>query len=203
MDTIDLRNLACPEPVIRTKKAIEAHPNAVLTILLNDAASRENVTRMATSLGATVAAEELGGDEVKLTVTTGEAPAQAEVQPELVACTVPQAGARATVLVKSRYMGIGDDGLGRILMKAFLKTLKTAEPLPERVIFVNGGVHLTTTGSEEIDALEELAGLGVDIVSCGTCLDYFGKLDQVEVGAVGNMFDIVSHLNRASKVIAP
>ena len=203
METLDLRNLACPEPVIRTKRAIEANPDTVLTILLNNPASCENVTRMAGALGAEVEAQTLPDGEFQLTVTTGEAQEAPAAEPELTACTVPAGSARATVLVKNHVMGLGDDELGRILMKAFLKTLKSADPLPACIIFVNCGVDLTTEGSEEIETLQELEGLGVEIISCGTCLDFFGKLDQVKVGIVSNMFDIVDRLNRAPKVIAP
>jgi len=203
MEPLDLRDLACPEPVIRTKRAVEANPDAVLTILLNSPASRENVARMAKSLGAEVEAETLADGEFQLTITTGQPQEPLATEPELMACTPSVASARATVFVKNSVMGFGDDALGRILMKAFLKTLKNSEPLPECIVFVNGGVHLTTEGSEEIDTLKELEGLGVAIVSCGTCVDYFGKLGQLEVGSVGNMFDIVERLNHASKVVAP
>ncbi|MFW6161269.1 MAG: sulfurtransferase-like selenium metabolism protein YedF [Planctomycetota bacterium] len=205
METLDLRNLACPEPVIRTKRAIEANPNSVLTVLLNHPASRENVARMARSLGAQVEEAETDDGEFTLTVTTPEAesPQTAEPQPEMAECTVPAGGARPTVLVKNDVMGLGNDELGRILMKAFLKTLREADPLPACLIFINAGVHLTTEGSEEIAALAQLAERGVEIVSCGTCLDYYDKLDAVQVGLVGNMFDIVDRLVRAPKVIAP
>ena len=203
MVQLDVRDLACPEPVIRTKKVIEANPGSVIEIVLNHPASLTNVTRMATSMGAAVETEELAGGEYKLSVTTGQEPVREEPAPDLVACDVAGAPARATVFVKNNVMGLGDDELGRILMKAFLKTLRSADPPPAEIILVNNGVHLTTGGSEEIETLKELAGMGVEIVSCGTCLDFFGKLGQVEVGTVGNMFDIVERLNRASKIIAP
>jgi len=199
MAILDLRNRPCPEPVVETKRAIEANPNSVLEILLNHPASVTNVTRMATSLGATVEKEELGENEVKLVVTTAEPAPQTETAPQP---TEAQAG-QATVFIKNNYMGLGNEELGRVLMKAFLKTLKRATPLPREIIFINNGVHLVTTGSEEIETLRELAEAGVEIVSCGTCLDYFGKLDKVEVGTVGNMFEIVERLNRAAKIIAP
>jgi len=203
METLDLRNMACPEPVIRTKRAVEANPGAVLTILLDNAASRENVTRMARSLGAEVECEEVAGGEFTLTVTAPETAAAPDTEPEMVPCPIPSAGARPAVFVKNNVMGLGDDELGRILMKAFLKTLRDAEPLPACIIFVNAGVHLTTEGSEEIPTLEALAERGVEIISCGTCLDFFNKLNAVKVGIVGNMFDIVDRLTRAPKVIAP
>lgn len=202
MDPLDLRNLACPEPVIRAKKAIEGSPNSVLEILVNSPATVANVTRMAQSLGARVVAEGLPGGDCKLTITTGAAPA-ARPAPQPEPCGAPAPPGRATIFLKNNVMGLGDDRLGRILMKAFLKTLKTADPLPAEIVCLNAAVHLTTEGSEEIATLQELAALGVEVMSCGTCLDFFGKLDKVRVGIVGNMFDIVTRLNRAAKIIAP
>lgn len=202
MEILDLRNLACPEPVIRAKRAIEEHPNSVIELLINSPAALSNVTRMARSLGALVASRELPGGEFVVTVTTGGPPA-AETALEPAGDAAAQSPGRATIFIRNNVMGHGDERLGRVLLKAFLKTLKTAQPLPREIICVNAGVHLTTEGSEEIPTLLELAEMGVDVVSCGTCLDFFGKLDKVRVGIVGNMFDIVTRLNRASKIITP
>ena len=105
--------------------------------------------------------------------------------------------------IHNNVLGHGDDELGRILMKAFLKTLRSVQPLPAKLLFINAGVHLTTEGSEEIPTLQDLADLGVEILSCGTCLDYYGKADKLRVGLAGNMFDIVDSLVRAAKVIVP
>jgi len=204
METLDVRGLACPEPVIRVRKAILQHPNSALQVLVNNPATVTNVTRMATSLGAQVASEELPGGEVRLSITTAAAPPEQQPAVELEACgTQPPTGGRAVVLVKNNVMGLGDDRLGRVLMKAFLKTLKNAQPPPAALIFVNNGVMLTTEGSEEIATLRELADAGTDIISCGTCLDFFGRLDKVLVGTVGNMLDIVERLNAAPKIITP
>jgi len=203
METLDLRGLACPEPVIRAKKAIEANPNSMLKLQINSAATVTNVTRMAGSLGAQVETQELPGGEYALTVTTGQAPAAPEPAALPAPCDAQAPPARASVFLNSNLLGLGDDRLGRILMKAFLKTLKSLSPLPREILCINSAVHLTTDGSEEIPTLLELAELGVDVVSCGTCLDFFRKLDKLRVGIVGNMFDIVGRLNRASKIISP
>lgn len=203
METLDLRNLACPEPVIRTRQAIAAHPQSVLEALINNAATLTNVTRMARSLGAEVVSEQLDSGEYRLTIATPAAPVEDVPAPQAEPCEVGGPRGRATVFIKSNVMGLGNDQLGRVLMKAFLKTLKNAEPLPAEILCVNNGVHLTTEGSEELGALGELAERGVEILSCGTCLDFFGKLDQVRVGGVANMLDIVTRLNRAAKIIAP
>ena len=203
MQQIDVRDLACPEPVIRTKQAIEANPNSVIGILINNQASVTNVTRMAKAMGAGVETAELPGGEFRLTVTTSEAPAAPATLPELETCDIPPPSGGATVFIRNNVLGHGADELGRILMKAFLKTLKSATPLPKELIFINNGVHLTSEGSEELATLAALGEAGVEIVSCGTCLDFYGKLDRVRVGIVGNMFDIVSRLNWASKIIVP
>jgi selenium metabolism protein YedF len=202
VETLDLRNLACPEPVIRAKRAIEEHPNSVIELRINSPATVTNVARMARALGAEVASRELPGGEYSLTVTTGQPPApQPELEPAAADAQAPPQG--ATILLNNNVLGLGDDRLGRVLMKAFLKTLKSAKPLPREIICLNNGIHLTTEGSEEIPTLLELAELGVDVMSCGTCLDFYGKLDKVRVGIVGNMLDIVTRLNRAAKIITP
>ena len=203
METLDLRNLACPEPVIRAKRAIEEHPSSVLELRVNSAATVTNLTRMARALGAEVASRELPGGEYTLTVQTAQAPPAAQPALQPVARDAQAPPGRATIFLNNNVMGLGDDRLGRVLMKAFLKTLKTVAPLPREIICVNAAVHLTTEGSEEIPTLLGLAELGVDVVSCGTCLDFFGKLQSVRVGTVGNMFDIVARLNRAAKIISP
>jgi len=203
METLDLRNLACPEPVLRTRNAIAAHPGSVFEALVNHAATLANVTRMARALGAQVVSEELDSGEYRLTISTPPAPVEEAPLARAEPCEVGLPKGRATVFIKNNVLGLGDDRLGRILMKAFLKTLQSADPLPAEIICVNNGVHLTTAGSEELATLGELAEKGVEVVSCGTCLDFFGKLDKVRVGGVVDMLDIVTRLNRAAKIITP
>jgi len=110
-------------------------------------------------------------------------------------------GAKVVVLVASQVVGSGDDRLGAILMRSFLKTLKEADPRPWRLLFVNAGVRLTTTGSDLLDDLRALEQQGVEVLSCGTCLDYFGLLDAIQVGAKTNMREIVASLVRADRVV--
>jgi len=86
-------------------------------------------------------------------------------------------------------------------MKAFLNTLHDSEPKPEKIMFINNGVKLTTEGSEVLDSLAALTADGVQIMSCGTCLNYYGILDKLKFGIAGNMYDIVNVLLEAGKVI--
>lgn len=110
----------------------------------------------------------------------------------------PPATGNVVVYIASDLLGKGDEQLGRILMCAFLKTLKDVAPLPNTMIFINSGVRLTTAGSDVIDDLSSLANLGVMIISCGTCLDYYRLKDALQVGTVTNMYEIAATLLRGS-----
>ena len=112
---------------------------------------------------------------------------------------------RRTFLVyfSSDVIGRGDDELGRLLMRSFIKSLLDTPPLPKRMIFLNSGVKLATEGSLVSEALKEFEARGVEILSCGTCLDYFRLKDKLEAGKVTNMFDIISSLQTFDKVVQP
>jgi selenium metabolism protein YedF len=107
------------------------------------------------------------------------------------------------VLIDGATVGRGDDVLGSVLMKSFLHTLKEVRPLPWRLIFLNAGVKLASEGSDLVAVLRELEGLGVEIFSCGTCLDFFKLKEKLAVGSVTNMYDIVSSLVTAASVLRP
>jgi selenium metabolism protein YedF len=193
MKTIDCRAHKCPYPVVETRKQLLAAPGVPLTILVGDDASRENVARMAASQGyqSRISPTE-GGFALEL--TPGEKPAPSgriEIQGKTVA------------FITSDEMGSGNAELGRVLLKNLLFTMtETASP-PDVMLFVNAGVKLTVTGSEVLEALEKLACMGVDIASCGLCLDFFHLKDQLAVGRVTNMLEILETLQNAGRVIRP
>ncbi|MBE0479955.1 MAG: sulfurtransferase-like selenium metabolism protein YedF [Dehalococcoidia bacterium] len=111
------------------------------------------------------------------------------------------ARSRPVVLVSSDRLGTGDRRLGRILMKSFLNTVWDTENRPERIIFLNSAVRLTTEGSDVLDALALLERDGVELLSCGTCLEYYGIKDRLKAGRVTNMREIADTLFTASRVI--
>ena len=100
-------------------------------------------------------------------------------------------------------MGLGDDELGNILMKGFINTIKEVHPLPKKILFYNKGVQITTVDSPVIDTLKELELLGLEILVCGTCADYFKIKDKIGCGIISNMYDITESLTRSSHIIAP
>ena len=107
------------------------------------------------------------------------------------------------ILFASDQLGVGPEELGRILLRAFLKTQLELTPKPWRVLFLNQGITLTTTGSAVLPELQELEAAGAEILSCGTCLDYFHAKDALQVGRVSNMREISETLLYASRVIRP
>ncbi len=187
---VDAKGLACPQPVIMAKKALSGIEEGFITVIVDSEASRENVRRFAESQGCTVTVTEKDGD-FHLEIAKGYT------------CPVPgQSEAPAHQTAKKRAMfiqsdSIGpDEGLGKQLMKAFLENMVELEDdeLPARMIFVNRGVFITCSWDTTIEKLSDLEKRGVDIFSCGACLNYFKIADKLKIGKVGNAFDTVQTL---------
>jgi selenium metabolism protein YedF len=186
--------------VVLTRKAIlEAGVDRV-RIVVNREVSAENIQRMARSQGWESQVDRRGG-EFHLTLTRGPGAAvRSAAQPET--ARVASAGRpNVVVFVTSHLFGVGDERLGQILMIAFLKTLKDLDPRPAKVIFANAGVRLTTEGSDLIEPLRALEQEGVAILSCGTCLDYYGLVESLQVGMASNMYEIASALVGADRIV--
>jgi selenium metabolism protein YedF len=186
---IDTRGLSCPKPVVETKKALEGMEQGDITVLIERPDGCQNVRRFAESYGCAVAIEEKGGLF------------HIHIHKEKTAsCSIPTQN-KDVVLITADVLGTGDRRLGEILIKAFLNTLWDAKPRPSRLLFINDGVKLTVEGSAVLDTLLLLEKEGVEIFSCGTCLDYYQLKGKLKVGRVTNMFEIVASLLVAGKVI--
>lgn len=189
MKSIDCRNLSCPTPVIQVKKALEEYGE--IQVLLNETTPRENITRFAHNRGYDVS-EMAAGDDWLLTVTAGSG----------AGAVSPTGGIEDTVfLITADRLGDGPEELGRLLMKNLIFTLLESGNLPSRMLFLNTGVRLTCAGSELLEALDKLAGMGVEIMSCGLCLDFLGIKDTLRSGGTTNMLTTVETLLSSSRVI--
>jgi selenium metabolism protein YedF len=195
MKSLDVRGLSCPAPVVSVKRALEAGAGegaGELRVLLDDGAPRENVRRFAEGRGYSVQEEPLeGGFALTLTLTGS---AKREVKDA-------ERPGGAVMLIGSDRLGDGPEELGRLLMRNFIMTLLDLDAVPDRMLFINTGVLLTAAGSEVIEALEALGNRGVEVLSCGVCLDFFKKKDQLAAGAVTNMFTIAESLLGARSVV--
>jgi len=191
MKTIDCRNMACPLPVVTVKRALEEAPGEVLKVLLDNGAPRENVTRFALNRGFSVDEAELdGGYAILISGAAGETLAIKR-----------QKGGETVMLIASDRLGDGPEELGRLLMKNFINTLVEVAEAPDRILFANTGVLMATEGSEVLEALETLGNRGVEIASCGVCLDFFNCKDKLRAGTVTNMFTIIESMLQAGLVI--
>ncbi|WP_204205501.1 sulfurtransferase-like selenium metabolism protein YedF [Olsenella sp. An290] len=211
--TIDARGEACPIPVVRTLKALAAlaGPGSVETLVDNEVAV-QNLTRMGEGKGCAVASERLGEKEWRVTVTTDVALGVSDAEAESATCEVPTPGApsaaapaarKVVVAITSECMGTGDDVLGRKLMGSFVYSLTQLDELPATVLLYNGGAHLSCEGSAALEDLRGLAASGVEVLTCGTCLDHYGIADTLAVGEVTNMYVIAQRLTGASLVVRP
>ena len=203
---VDARGLPCPEPVVLTRRAIREGGAQSIRVVVDSDIAAGNVERMAKSEGWEAATERKGGD-IHVVLTGGEGASEAAREATRGACKDPGASPKVVVFVPSSLFGTGEEELGRILMRAFVKTLKDIEPRPAQIIFANSGVRLTTEGSDLgsdlIDDLRALEKSGVEVISCGTCLDYYGLVDSLRVGRASNMFEIASALAGADRVVRP
>ncbi|MBI5592511.1 MAG: sulfurtransferase-like selenium metabolism protein YedF [Deltaproteobacteria bacterium] len=197
MKEIDARGLACPAPVLHTKAALQEEKSASISVIVDNAASQQNVQRFLESQGFATSLEQTGAD-YRVIGTLGSEPMEI---PEISA--VPEAGSsKIMVLCATDRMGFGDDELGLKLMLSFLRTLKEMGPDLWRLVFVNNGVKLTIDGSEVLDDLKSYENGGLKILVCGTCLNHFNLLERKQVGETTNMLDIVTAMQLADKVIS-
>jgi selenium metabolism protein YedF len=192
MKTIDCCGKTCPLPVIETKKVLEDEGATEVAVLVDNPVSCENVMRFLESQGFSVTVmDEKGKHRIEgsknLEITVHSA-----VDPR-----------KLLVFIDGETVGRGSEELGAILMRSFLFTLKELSPLPWRIIFINSGVKLATDGSPYLDILNELIALGTNIISCGTCLDYYRIKDKLMVGKISNMYEIESSFLDATSVIKP
>lgn len=200
MITVNAMGDNCPIPVIKTKKAIAALTGPeTIEVLVDNEIAVQNVTKMASASGGKVTSEKLGDAEFKVTIEMEGAPEADEAE----AVCVPDARDNTVVVVSSDRMGSGNDELGKVLIKGFIFAVTQLDTLPKTMLFYNGGATLTTEDSDSLEDLKSLEAQGVEIMTCGTCLDYYGLKDKLAVGTVTNMYSIVETMAKAGRIVRP
>lgn len=193
MKIVDARKKACPQPVIMTKKEADEGAEEI-TVIVDNETAKLNVTKFGSQLKYTVTAEDKEDGTYILLKKSAESKEQSEKISKIQDNNIGY-------LITTDKLGKGSEDLGRILMKSFLFTLSETKPYPDFLIFLNSGVKLATEGSESIDDLMKLKEGSVEIVSCGTCLDFFEIKSKLRVGSVSNMYDIVDMISNSTNTI--
>lgn len=193
----------CPIPVVKATHALRAMTEpGTLEVRVDNEIAVQNLTRMAAGNHLPVQAEKVGEREFAVRMEVTDPKGEAPMEDTVPAC-IPDARGDLLVAVETETMGRGSDELGQTLMKGFLFAVGQLPQLPKTILFYNGGAHLTVEGSPVLEDLKKLEAQGVEILTCGTCLNFYGLTDRLAVGVVTNMYDIVERLASAGKVIKP
>ncbi len=191
MKEIDCRGMACPQPVVTARKALDESGGKGFILIVDNLSARDNVERFVQSQGAVVDVEKKGSNfYLRIQERCACGPAESAQKTE-----------KVVVYINSNLLGVGEEALGTILMRAFLKVLLDLKPVPSKLIFINSGVRLTCEGSEVLETIQALSAKGADVLSCGTCLDFYGLKERLKVGIVSNMYDIAQSLLEADRLI--
>ncbi|MGI6117431.1 MAG: sulfurtransferase-like selenium metabolism protein YedF [Bilifractor sp.] len=211
MKTVDARGDACPIPVVKTKNAIrEMKGGGEIQTLVDNEIAVQNLTKMANQKGYAVKSEKIDENNYSVTMTipsgsqsepsAGSGP---ETSEDSAACVPDARNGKTVVAIASDRIGQGNDELGHILMKSFLFALTQQDKLPQTMIFYNTGAKITCKGSPSLEDLKSLEAQGVEILTCGTCLDFQNLKEDLAVGGVTNMYEIAERLLQAGHVVRP
>ncbi|MDY3280870.1 sulfurtransferase-like selenium metabolism protein YedF [Dysosmobacter sp.] len=198
---VEARGDQCPIPVVKATRALrEMTEPGVLEVHVDNDIAVQNLSRMAAGHHLKAESRQEEEKHFVVTVAVDHLPETVEDAPAVCA---PAAGGSLVVAVDTDSMGRGNDELGKVLIKGFLYAVSQLPQLPRTILFYNGGAKLTTEGSDSLEDLKNMEAQGVEILTCGTCLNYYGLTEKLAVGGVSNMYTIVEKLAGAGKVIKP
>lgn len=194
---IDCRNLACPEPVIRTKNALDGlRVGEKLEILVNSIAPKENISRFLKNQNVEFSVLQ-NGAETKITAVKGESQLELTNFDEFV-CEITPKTKKTVVYLNEEYAGSGDVGVS--LLAKFLGALLQVEK-PEYVICVNNAVKITTNRAHpSFKPLKDLEAAGVKILSCGSCLEAYKLVSDLSVGEMSNAYEVMQILTTHEQI---
>jgi selenium metabolism protein YedF len=192
----------CPIPVVKTMKAIAAMTEAgTVEVHVDYEVPVQNLSRFAADRGLPVSSEKIDDKHYVIRMEVSD-PKAASAKEETPGC-IPDLRGNTVIAIASDCMGSGDDKLGATLMKGFIYAVSQQEELPSAMLFYNSGAKLTAEGAVTVEDLKSLEAQGVEILTCGTCANFFGLEGKQAVGSITNMYVIVEKLTAADKVIRP
>ncbi|MGN9162946.1 sulfurtransferase-like selenium metabolism protein YedF [Clostridium sulfidigenes] len=192
---IDCRGLNCPIPVVNTKKYFDALESGIGVTVVDNEVAKNNVVKFAQGNGFNYEIEEREGNIYYITITKGEVTVE-----ELNLKSSKEKEETFTIVIGSDKLGNGDDELGTALIKSYLFALSEAEVIPTNLVFLNAGVKLVVEGALTLDSLKRLVERGVNVQSCGLCLDFYGLKENLAVGEISNMYAIIEIMNKGKTI---
>ncbi len=199
---LDCCGLSCPQPVIQTKDALEAG-NRLLEVLVDNEAAKDNVIRFAQDRNCAVTVSGPEHDCWTLRVKAGRVCRRKQAGVENYSCAASFPAGGLVYVISSVSMGQGSADLGWALLQTYVQTIHKIKPLPEKILLYNEGVRLVAEDSGALRALADLQEQGVEILACGTCLNYYELTSALKVGNITDMYAIMSTVNQAVKVVSP
>lgn len=194
---------ACPLPVIEAKKAIEGlRQDDTVHVLVDNEIAVQNVMKMAKHKELEAYSKKIGDNEFAVTITVNGIGEKTEESEEAM-CQPDRRGIGTVVVLSSDCMGSGDESLGKQLMKGFVFALTKQDELPSKVILYNRGAFLSSENEDTIQDLKMLEAQGVEVLTCGTCLNHYGLTEKLAVGSATNMYEITESMMTASHIVKP
>lgn len=191
---INAVGLACPKPVINTKKELDKIEEGIVVVTVDNDIAKQNILKLSNSLNCKAEIIKQEKDLISIEIKKGDnVIIEEQIKDEL---------DNKCIFISSNKMGNGNDELGEILMKGFVYTLTESKPYPKSILLVNSAVKLSTENYDTVQNLKILEESGVEILSCGTCLDYYGLKESIKVGSITNMYTIVDIMKNSSQTIS-
>lgn len=198
---VNALGLTCPLPVIETKKALEAIEKGTVEVLVDNEIAVQNLSKMADQLKMDHSFTKEEENVYKVEIIKGEG-IEKEPAPMFEAISCAPAG-KKVVVISDKNMGVGDEALGKVLMKGFIFALTQLDKVPDTILFYNSGAFISIEGSESIEDLKKLEEAGTEILTCGTCLNHYGIAEKLAVGSVTNMYVIAETMMNAGSIVKP
>ena len=191
---INAVGLACPKPVINTKKELDKIEEGIVVVTVDNDIAKQNILKLSNSLNCESKIIKEEKDLISIEIKKGENVIIEEKNQDKLE--------DKCIFISSDKIGNGNDELGAVLMKGFIYKLTESKPYPKSILLVNSGVKLSTENYDTIENLKILEEAGVEILSCGTCLDYYGLKGSLKLGSVTNMYTIVDIMKNSLQTIS-
>ncbi len=193
MKLLDMREKACPMPVIETKKALQDTPK--VQVLVDNKIAVQNLEKMAKQLNFLFEYKEHAVDSYEVIITTTKLPLSEILLEEA------SLDSDSVVLITSKHLGTGEKKLGELLMKGFLYSLTELPTPPGKILFLNEGVLLAHRDSAALTDLNHLKELGCFVGVCGTCVNFYNMVDAIGVGEIVDMLYISTSITSCKNLV--